>query len=134
MLTLNPKSGAWQDSWFEHLPELLQEGDVLVLNDSRVIPARLFGVRPATTGKVEVLLTEQVSDWEWRGGLRPARRRAGGGGVGFAGPGGQDGGGSGAGLGGAGRGGALTRHGRGRRRVRGTSPSLHTGTGFLCPA
>ena len=76
MLTLNRKSGAWQDSWFENLPELLQEGDVLVLNDSRVIPARLFGVRPATAGKVEVLLTEQVSDWEWRALVRPARRMA----------------------------------------------------------
>ncbi len=76
MLTLSRKSGAWQDSWFEHLPELLQEGDVLVLNDSRVIPARLFGLRPATAGKVEVLLTEQVSDWEWRALVRPARRMA----------------------------------------------------------
>ena len=51
MLTQSRKSGAWQDSWFEHLPELLQEGDVLVLNDSRVIPARLFGLRPATAGR-----------------------------------------------------------------------------------
>lgn len=76
MLTQSRKSGAWQDSWFEHLPELLQEGDVLVLNDSRVIPARLFGLRPATAGKVEVLLTEQVSDWEWRALVRPARRMA----------------------------------------------------------
>src|ERR1700722_17399006 len=85
MLTLNPKSGAWQDSWFEHLPELLQEGDVLVLNDSRVIPARLFGVRPATAGKVEVLLTEQVGDWEWRALVRPARRVVGGQQLAFAG-------------------------------------------------
>jgi S-adenosylmethionine:tRNA ribosyltransferase-isomerase len=114
MLTLNRESGAWQDSWFDQLPELLREGDVLVLNDSRVIPARLFGMRlgtagpgagapfqpslrdysgfqssPRTTswatfsrpfgtipGKVEVLLTEQVSEWEWRALTRPARRMA----------------------------------------------------------
>jgi S-adenosylmethionine:tRNA ribosyltransferase-isomerase len=74
MLTLSRNSDAWQDLWFEDLPGFLQEGDVLVLNDSRVIPARLFGVRPATAGKVEVLLTEQVSEWEWRALLRPARR------------------------------------------------------------
>ena len=43
MLTMDRESGAWQDSWFHRLPELLREGDVLVLNDSRVIPARLFG-------------------------------------------------------------------------------------------
>jgi S-adenosylmethionine:tRNA ribosyltransferase-isomerase len=76
MLTLDRKSGAWQDSWFNQLPELLREGDVLVLNDSRVIPARLFGTRPGSAGKVEVLLTEQVSDWEWRALTRPARRMA----------------------------------------------------------
>jgi S-adenosylmethionine:tRNA ribosyltransferase-isomerase len=75
MLALNRESGAWVDSWFAQLPELLREGDVLVLNDSRVIPARLFGVRPGqAAGKVEVLLTEQVSDWDWRALTRPARR------------------------------------------------------------
>jgi S-adenosylmethionine:tRNA ribosyltransferase-isomerase len=75
MLILNRQSGAWQDSWFDHLPELLHPGDLLVLNDSRVIPARLFGVRLGeSAGKVEVLLTEQVSDWEWRALTRPARR------------------------------------------------------------
>ena len=77
MLTLSRESGAWQDSWFDQLPELLREGDVLVLNDSRVIPARLFGVRLGkSAGKVEVLLTEQVSEWEWRALTRPARRMA----------------------------------------------------------
>jgi S-adenosylmethionine:tRNA ribosyltransferase-isomerase len=75
MLTLNRESGAWQDSWFAQLPEQLREGDVLVLNDSRVIPARLFGVRPGQeAGKIEVLLTEQLNDWDWRALTRPARR------------------------------------------------------------
>ena len=46
MLLLDRESGAWRDSWFNQLPELLRDGDVLVLNDSRVIPARLFGLRP----------------------------------------------------------------------------------------
>ena len=76
MLLLNRENGAWRDSWFNQLPELLREGDVLVLNDSRVIPARMFGVRAGSTGKVEVLLTEQLSDWEWRALTRPARRMA----------------------------------------------------------
>jgi S-adenosylmethionine:tRNA ribosyltransferase-isomerase len=74
MLGLDRETGAWQDLWFRDLPQLLREGDVLVLNDSRVIPARLFGVRPGTTGQVEVLLTEQLSEWEWRALTRPARR------------------------------------------------------------
>jgi S-adenosylmethionine:tRNA ribosyltransferase-isomerase len=81
MLILDRESGAWQDSWFTQLPELLREGDVLVLNDSRVIPARLFGMRlggasSAPPGKVELLLTEQVSEWEWHALARPARRIA----------------------------------------------------------
>ena len=76
MLTLSRESGAWQDLWFDRLPELLREGDVLVLNDSRVIPTRLFGVRLGKIGKLEVLLTEQVSAWEWLALSRPARRMA----------------------------------------------------------
>lgn len=90
MLVLSRSSGAWQDLWFEDLPELLKEGDVLVLNDSRVIPARLFAVRPATAGKVEVLLTEQISDWEWRALVRPARRMTMGQELAFAAPDGEE--------------------------------------------
>jgi S-adenosylmethionine:tRNA ribosyltransferase-isomerase len=77
MLALSRETGAWQDLWFRYLPHLLRSGDVLVLNDSRVIPARLFGLRMANeepAGKVEVLLTEQVSEWEWLALSRPARR------------------------------------------------------------
>jgi S-adenosylmethionine:tRNA ribosyltransferase-isomerase len=75
MLHLNRENGAWADMVFDQLPNLLRAGDVLVLNDSRVIPARLFGLRGGETGgKVEVLLTEQASEWEWRALTRPARR------------------------------------------------------------
>lgn len=75
MLTLSRECGNWRDLWFDALPDLLREGDVLVLNDSRVIPARLFGIRQGENGgKVDVLLTEQVSDWEWKALTRPARR------------------------------------------------------------
>ncbi len=77
MLVVSRATGAWRDSSFDQLPALLRAGDVLVLNDSRVIPARLFGVRPnkdGTEGKVEVLLTEQVNEWEWRALTKPARR------------------------------------------------------------
>ena len=112
MLLLDRESGAWRDSWFNQLPELLRDGDVLVLNDSRVIPARLFGVRPGSTGKVEVLLTEQAGDWEWRALTRPARRMAVGQELTFAAPGGDV---------------AAAGYGRSRGRVRRTSSSLHAG-------
>ena len=73
MLELSRTTGVWRDRWFQNLPDLLQPGDVLVLNESRVIPARLFG-RRSKGGRVEVLLTEQVSEWEWRVLAKPARR------------------------------------------------------------
>ena len=50
---------------FQDFPELLRAGDVLVLNNSRVIPARLHGKNPKTGGKFEILLLEDnaVNDW-----------------------------------------------------------------------
>jgi S-adenosylmethionine:tRNA ribosyltransferase-isomerase len=55
LLVLNGADGRLQDSMIRHLPELLAPGDLLVFNDTRVIPARLFG-RKETGGRVEVLL------------------------------------------------------------------------------
>jgi S-adenosylmethionine:tRNA ribosyltransferase-isomerase len=76
MLAMSRQNGSLQDLRFTDLPQLLRESDVLVLNDSRVIPARLFGTCPGKNGthEVEVLLTEQLSEWEWRALTRPARR------------------------------------------------------------
>ncbi|HTV04955.1 MAG TPA: tRNA preQ1(34) S-adenosylmethionine ribosyltransferase-isomerase QueA [Acidobacteriaceae bacterium] len=86
MLTLDRSTGAYRDRMFRDFPELLREGDVLVLNDSRVIPARLFArrekshgrtekeLREAPTGRVQVFLTEQKSEWEWNALVRPGRK------------------------------------------------------------
>ena len=69
MLVLNRATGALRDDLFANLPQLLQPGDLLVLNDSRVLPARLFATRagartqvhsPQPSGLIEVLLTEQI--------------------------------------------------------------------------
>ena len=80
MLHLDRATGALQDRHFAELPELLQPGDLLVLNNSRVIPARLFARRvnlrdrqPAT-GVIEVLLTEVHEDGEWTVLVRPGRK------------------------------------------------------------
>jgi S-adenosylmethionine:tRNA ribosyltransferase-isomerase len=88
MLAMSRQRGSLQDLWFTDLPQLLREGDVLVLNDSRVIPARLFGTCPGKSGvhDVEVLLTEQLSEWEWRALTRPSRRMEVGQQVAFAAP------------------------------------------------
>jgi S-adenosylmethionine:tRNA ribosyltransferase-isomerase len=55
------------------LPDVLRRGDLLVVNDSRVLPARLH-VRKATGGAVEVLLLERQEDGSWEALVRPSRR------------------------------------------------------------
>jgi S-adenosylmethionine:tRNA ribosyltransferase-isomerase len=82
MLGLDRRTGAWEDRLFRDFPERLRAGDLLVLNDSRVIPARLFAHRAGlhtqashlATGRVQVLLAEQLSEWEWKALVRPGRK------------------------------------------------------------
>jgi S-adenosylmethionine:tRNA ribosyltransferase-isomerase len=61
LLCLDRVTGALSDRMFRELPDLLQPGDLLVFNDTRVIPARLLGVKRDTGGRVEVLV-ERVLD------------------------------------------------------------------------
>ena len=56
------------------LPSLLEPGDLLVINDTKVIPARLLGVKRATGGKVEVTLTKEQGPGIWEAFARPAKR------------------------------------------------------------
>jgi S-adenosylmethionine:tRNA ribosyltransferase-isomerase len=60
------------------LPDRLRPGDVVVLNDTRVIPARLFGLRTRgeTTARVEILLHRRLAEDRWRALARPAKRLA----------------------------------------------------------
>lgn len=82
MLALNRATGQWQDETFADLPRFFRAGDLLVLNNTRVIPARLFGRRAGlktqagqeATGRIEVMLAEQLHEWEWRALVRPARK------------------------------------------------------------
>ncbi|HJX27073.1 MAG TPA: tRNA preQ1(34) S-adenosylmethionine ribosyltransferase-isomerase QueA, partial [Thermoanaerobaculia bacterium] len=67
------REGAERHRRVRDLPGLLRAGDLLVLNDTRVIPARLFGRRPGG-GQVEILLTGRVNDQEWDALVRPGRR------------------------------------------------------------
>jgi S-adenosylmethionine:tRNA ribosyltransferase-isomerase len=73
LLLIDRARGALADHGFAELPDLLRPGDCLVLNDSRVMPARV----PARDGagrSVEVLFTEEESDRRWRALVRPGRR------------------------------------------------------------
>jgi S-adenosylmethionine:tRNA ribosyltransferase-isomerase len=82
MLVVDRAAGVLQDSTFAGFPSLLQSGDLLVLNDSRVIPARLYARRTLLrdhekpTGRIEVLLTEPAGENLWRALVRPGRKIA----------------------------------------------------------
>ncbi|MEA3403714.1 MAG: tRNA preQ1(34) S-adenosylmethionine ribosyltransferase-isomerase QueA [Armatimonadota bacterium] len=72
LLELRPITGEVTHRRFPEIANLLRPGDVLVLNDTRVIPARLIGRRP-TGGRVELLLLEPVGEGRWRAMGRPGR-------------------------------------------------------------
>jgi len=74
LLVVHRKSGCFEHATFSQLPELLDPGDLLVCNDSRVVPARLIGRKAGTGGKVELLLLRQVRDGVWEALLKPSRR------------------------------------------------------------
>lgn len=73
LLTLDRFSGALAHHTFGELPNLLDPGDLLVLNDSRVLPARLFGHK-RTGGRVEVLLTRRLQPDSWLALTHPGLR------------------------------------------------------------
>lgn len=73
LLHLQKEGGAYEFLHFYDLPGLLKPGDLLVVNDSRVLPARLIGEKKATGGEVEVLLLRE-SDEGWECLVRPGKR------------------------------------------------------------
>lgn len=72
LLELDRRSGRMAHRRFSEIIELLAPGDVLVLNDTRVIPARLVGERPSG-GRVELLLLEPLGGRRWRALGKPGR-------------------------------------------------------------
>jgi len=78
MLVLDRATQSWTDSYFEKFPSYLKRKDIVVVNNSRVIPARLVGNRAATGGRVEIFLVREQSANIWEALVRPgARLRAG---------------------------------------------------------
>ena len=74
LLVLERKSGKSAHRQFPDLLEFLKPGDVLVLNNSRVIPARLHGTNEQTGGKFEILLLEENAPNDWWAMMRPGKR------------------------------------------------------------
>lgn len=74
LLVVNRESGKLTDTDFKHVLDYLNPGDGLVINETRVIPARLFGVKPETGGHLEVLLLHNTEGNQWETLVKPARR------------------------------------------------------------
>ena len=73
LLHVDKVTGALEHRHFYDLPEYLHEGDCLVLNDSRVLPARLIGTRPGG-GSVELVLLRDLGEGRWECLSRPGRK------------------------------------------------------------
>lgn len=74
LLVVDRASGSLAHRHFADLPEYLRAGDTLVVNDSRVLPARLKGIRLASGGTVELLLLQELAPDRWLALTRPAKR------------------------------------------------------------
>ena len=76
MLVVGPQENALEDRHVRDFPDFLRAGDVLVFNDTRVIPARLYGQRQrgAASARVETMLHKREGDARWRAFLRPAKK------------------------------------------------------------
>lgn len=74
LLTLNKLTGEVGHGTFLDMEQMLVEGDLLILNDTRVLPARLMGVKQDTGAKVELLLLKALGDNRWETLAKPAKR------------------------------------------------------------
>lgn len=74
LLVYNRGNSAWTDTVFSKLPAYLKPGDVLVRNTTRVIPARLYGTREDTGGRMEFLLLKRLYGDVWECLVKPGKR------------------------------------------------------------
>jgi len=74
LLILGRQSGDIEHQHFKDVINYLESGDTLVLNDTRVMPARLFGLKEETGAKVEMLMLTQIEGNDWEVLLKPAKR------------------------------------------------------------
>lgn len=74
MLVLERERRVWHDNRFAEFPSYIRQGDVVVINNTRVFPARLVGRREKTGGRVELFLVREIEPLVWETLARPARR------------------------------------------------------------
>ena len=74
LLVVNHETGQLEDTHFDEIIDQLHPGDALVMNDTRVLPARLHGEKPETGGHVELLLLKNIAGDDWEVLAKPAKR------------------------------------------------------------
>lgn len=74
LLVVDRSTDQITDTNFTHVLDYLSKGDALVVNETRVIPARLFGIKPDTNGHLEILLLNNTQEDKWECLIKPARR------------------------------------------------------------
>ena len=74
LLIVDRSSGEFSDQHFDSIIDQLQPGDALVMNNTRVLPARLYGEKPGTGGHVELLLIKNIEGDHWEVLAKPAKR------------------------------------------------------------
>ena len=74
MLVVRRREQNWSDSQFINLPDYLRSGDVVVVNNTRVFPARITGHREPSGGHVEILLVRELQSLTWEALVRPGNR------------------------------------------------------------
>lgn len=74
LLVVDPKQNKWEHKHFINVIDYLQPGDCLVLNDTRVLPARLYGTKEETGASIEVLLLHEMEGSRWKTLVKPAKR------------------------------------------------------------
>lgn len=74
LLVLNKETGDIEHKVFTDILDYLVEGDVLVLNDTKVMPARIYGVKEETNAAIEILMLKEINDDIWECLVKPAKR------------------------------------------------------------
>ena len=74
LMVLDKKTGEVEHHVFTDIIDFLEEGDALVLNDTKVLPARLIGVKEDTNAVIEILLLNEIENDTWKCLVKPARR------------------------------------------------------------
>ena len=74
LLVVDKETGVFSDQHFDQIIDQLQPGDALVMNNTRVLPARLYGIKPETGGHVELLLLKNTQGDDWEVLAQPAKR------------------------------------------------------------